>query len=116
MKIASDEDDQREEQGQQEQESSTNLMRLNLQPCVDTSKSKTFGPWLWERYDPVEKLKVCESGKITQSLADRMGTQSIAFDGKSWADEQIAAFLSGSRDGWKHVEVEHGVTLDQLER
>jgi hypothetical protein len=95
----------------------TALKELSLQHCPDTSDTQLFWSWLWKRCGQVERLKVYEINRTTQSLAHAMFTYMpnlreitlgyhVTIDPDTnlvtevvVADETTAQLLSGSRKG-----------------
>ncbi|KAG0243216.1 hypothetical protein B0O80DRAFT_448481 [Mortierella sp. GBAus27b] len=92
------------------------LKELNLMNYHGVSTPGSFWSWLWARCGRVERLEIDSmDGALTQDLADAMLTHMPHLDRirlrNSWVehlhleDSQIATLLSGSRKGWKVVDV-----------
>lgn len=90
------------------------LKELRLFIFNDRSDSKAFMPWFWERCGYVERLEIYGISGMARSLTETMlahmphlneihlGRDSG--DVRGLVDQETAAILSGSRQGWKTVE------------
>lgn len=110
--FTSKEDDWGEEQEQEDSRSWTRLKQLNLRNFNFKLASKLLGSWLWERCGQVEKLTVHNIFGITGPLDEYMSTYMpglneihLGTDGPRVPDDKVAMILSGSRNGWKVVEM-----------
>ncbi|KAF9957863.1 hypothetical protein BGZ65_001826 [Modicella reniformis] len=116
-RIASDEDNNGQEEQQQQCKTWESLEELTLEWCRDNSVSKSFWSWLCRRCCHVKRLKASKLQGIAQSLANGMLTympnlsEITLGSGVSGildlTDDDVAALLSGSRNGWKVVKVEY---------
>ncbi|KAK3829337.1 MAG: hypothetical protein J3Q66DRAFT_28313 [Benniella sp.] len=90
------------------------LKRLTLRLSVDSPDQASFRRWLWQRCGHVRVLTIYEAGEsVVQSLAENMPTcmpNVQEFDmgpnssyNERLKDQEIAAILNGSRQGWKRV-------------
>lgn len=124
LDINSTYDEDKMEQDKDEPAPSWTFHRLNLFRCVDKSDSKTFWPWLWERCGPVDQLVVRDVTDIIHCLVEGMlnhmpKLNKIALRGgnfKCLADEEVAALLSSSHNGWKDVDMKHVLDFGQASK
>ncbi|KAK3810806.1 MAG: hypothetical protein J3Q66DRAFT_350261 [Benniella sp.] len=103
-----------DEQQAMEPKGWTSLKELKLMVFNDISDSQAFMPWFWKRCSRVERLEIYGISGMAQSVADTMlahmpnlneihlGRDSR--DVQGLADEETAAILAGSRQGWKTIE------------
>ncbi|KAI8352338.1 hypothetical protein B0O80DRAFT_454297 [Mortierella sp. GBAus27b] len=107
------EEEEGKEEKDQEPKSWTRLKQLSLLDFNRKPASMDFCSWLWKRCDHVEKLQVDNIYGTTRSLAAGMlkhmsNLREIRL-GIRWLynlpDDEIAMLLSGSRKGWRVVEL-----------
>ncbi|KAK3810894.1 MAG: hypothetical protein J3Q66DRAFT_350440 [Benniella sp.] len=109
-------DDEEATQEESEVNEWTSLKELVFRPieCIGPAQPAKFWKWLFERCGQVERLDVSEfrSG-FDESMVESMSTYMprlceltlghVGSDGSLITEDQIALFLSGSRQGWKVV-------------
>ncbi|KAG0246901.1 hypothetical protein B0O80DRAFT_466744 [Mortierella sp. GBAus27b] len=112
-----------EEQPESKAKSWESLKELKLFVYKDISDSNAFLPWLWKRCEHVERLEAYGVSGITQNLADTMVAHMpnlnelyLGWDNqhsKTLTDDEVATILSGSRGGWKALEIRNTVKIGQ---
>lgn len=100
-----------EQQLQEQSEAMLQLKSLTLDNCDDSPGFEPFWMWLRKRCGQVEVLQLDNLNKAPQRLADGLSTymphlDRIFLSNLRLSDETIAAFLSGSRTGWKSVSMD----------
>lgn len=97
-----------------------------LGPCrwVDNTDSRTFWPWFFKRYGQVERLEMHSVRGTTQVVVQGMtshmsklteialGTDDARFG--PMEDKEVAELLSGSRKGWKVLNVRNYAKLGTM--
>jgi hypothetical protein len=116
--IVYDEDTRDEEQDQEASVPWTQLKRLKLKRCVDSSSSKAFWTWLWERCGQVELLEVenirdvaCSLVKGIQKFMPHLNRLFLQHHSLSATD--ITDLVSSTHHGWKALTLRQVVPLKE---
>ncbi|KAI8352248.1 hypothetical protein B0O80DRAFT_454097 [Mortierella sp. GBAus27b] len=98
----------------------SSLREVSLELFRDTPNVEEFLDWLWSQCGQVEVLKVRTPTQV-QSLARRMWShmphlreislQRISDEDSHYQGDMVATLLSGSRAGWRRVEVTSGAVF-----